>query len=381
MLLLRKAWCWTLKFSHGPFASLKEISFLFFSLHSSNFWSCIPTHYPIKLIMATLNSTRLLLRRKVAQSSLRSFHQQARLSNSHSIQHTNTKGQSNDTSRWRYGIWVGALAVSVGVLTVSQSERKLYLEAQEIPSISTTEEGAFRLDPATGQPFPLTISVPQNVFSNGSEELQLVGLGVRTVTFLSVRVYVAGLYVDEKGIEALKNSPDWKGFEASWMSNKAKEHSGEALISALLDQNITCAIRIVPVRPTDYNHLKGGLSRAIQNRAKLARKAKLLSPEADEALSNSIQELIDAFPRTTLAKGRTLDMVISPASSGKQGFLDLTLIEEGKIFGRVKAPSYAEKHFTVPRQMLLAYFADKDEISKPFKQSVAEGIEKITKGD
>lgn len=276
---------------------------------------------------------------------------------------------------------IGTLAISLGSLSFCQLNKKLQLEAKEFPPIPSKEEGAFRLDPATGQPFPITISVPQDVFSNGSQELRLIGLGVRTVTFLSVRVYVAGLYVDDKAFDVLKNLPDWKGFEASWMSNnKANDRSGEALISALLDQNITCAIRIVPVRPTDYNHLKGGLSRAIQSRAKAARKSNLLSPEADQALSHSIQELVDAFPRSTLAKGRTLDMVISPASSGKQGFLDLTLIEEGKIFGRVKAPSYAEKQFTVPRQLLLAYLADKDEISKPFKQSIVEGIEKITKG-
>ncbi|PWN36274.1 uncharacterized protein FA14DRAFT_53644 [Meira miltonrushii] len=332
--------------------------------------------------MTIFNSTRLILRRATASSPFKPIHQNARLFNSHSSQHIHAKGQISDTSRSRHSVWVGTLAISLGALYFSQDSKKLHLEAQEIPSIPSTQEstGDFRLDPATGQPLPVSISVPQDVFSNGSEELRLIGLGVRTVTFLSVRVYVAGLYVDAKAIEALKSSPDWRGFEASWMSNKDKDHSGEALVSALLDQGITCAIRSVPVRPTDYNHLKGGLSRAIQGRAKSARKANLLSPEADQALSNSIQELIDAFPKATLAKGRTLDMVISPASSGKQGFLDLTLIEEGKIFGRVKAPSYAEKQFTVPRQMLLAYLADKDEISKPFKQSVAEGIEKITKG-
>lgn len=330
--------------------------------------------------MTTFNSSRLLLLRGAPRSSCRPLYQTARLFNSHSSQHTYQRGHTSDNVRWKHSAWIGGLAISLGALYFSQNSKTLHLEAQEIPSISSTQEGAFRLDPSTGQPLPVSISVPQDVFSNGSEELRLIGLGVRTVTFLSVRVYVAGLYVDAKAIDALKSSPDWKGFEATWMSNKDKDHSGEALVSALLDRGITCAIRIVPVRPTDYNHLKGGLSRAVQGRAKSARKANLLSQEADQALANSIQELIDAFPKATLAKGRALDMVISPASSGKQGFLDLTLIEEGKIFGRVKAPSYAEKQFTVPRQLLLAYLADKDEISKPFKLSVAEGIEKITKG-
>lgn len=333
--------------------------------------------------MITIHSSRQILWRGIdVRSSFRSVSPGSRSIFLQSFRHTNTHQRSNHQRSWKHGSGVGAVALLLGIISISQNKRKLHLEASQVPSsVQTKETEEFRLDPATGQAFPLSISVPQDVFSSGSDQLRLIGLGVRTVTFLSVRVYVAGLYMDAKAIDVLKSSSDWKGFEASWMSSKEKNQTGEALISALLDQNITCAIRIVPVRPTDYNHLKGGLSRAIQGRAKAARKANLLSPDADQALSNSIQELGDAFPRATLAKGRTLDMVISPASSGKPGFLDLTLIEDGKIFGRVKAPSYAEKQFTVPRQMLLAYLADKDEISKPFKQSVIEGIEKITRGN
>ena len=39
--------------------------------------------------------------------------------------------------------------------------------------------------------------------------LTLVGLGVRTVSFLSVRVYSAGFYVEDRTLKQLHHIPGW----------------------------------------------------------------------------------------------------------------------------------------------------------------------------
>lgn len=147
--------------------------------------------------------------------------------------------QATGSSAWTTAVGLGGLLTVTALL--SSQHRGLQSEA---PPLSKEELGAFRLDPATSQPLPVTLPKPQTPLPSGCKELKLVGLGVRTVSFLSIRVYVAGLYVDSAALQTLESVPGWKGFEAGWMQGKDKEHSAEALVSALLDRGVTCAVRI-----------------------------------------------------------------------------------------------------------------------------------------
>ena len=112
---------------------------------------------------------------------------------------------------------------------------------------------------------------------------------------------------------------EWKDYTSQWMTSGNGSLSSEELISNLLDQGITFAIRIVPVRSTDYNHLRDGFTRAIQGRAKLARKSDLLSSNADEALNASLQDLKEAFPKASLSKGSALDLLSIPSGKRPRG--------------------------------------------------------------
>jgi hypothetical protein len=51
---------------------------------------------------------------------------------------------------------------------------------------------SLRVDPSTSLPFPISLSPPSLPAS--SPALALVGLGVRTVSFLKVKVYSVGFY-------------------------------------------------------------------------------------------------------------------------------------------------------------------------------------------
>lgn len=99
--------------------------------------------------------------------------------------------------------------------------------------------------------------------------LTLVGLGVRTVSFLRVKVYSAGFYLEESALAALSGQLEWKvspipdthcisnnfsrfTFHQSFTADRLTKSNGagegelvgEALMHKLLSQPINCAIRI-----------------------------------------------------------------------------------------------------------------------------------------
>jgi hypothetical protein len=60
------------------------------------------------------------------------------------------------------------------------------------------------VDPDTSTLHPVTLPL-----SSITSPLTLVGLGVRTVSFLSVRVYSAGFYIEDESIKSLHHVPGW----------------------------------------------------------------------------------------------------------------------------------------------------------------------------
>lgn len=62
------------------------------------------------------------------------------------------------------------------------------------------------VDSATSINFPQTL----RPLALSSSSLSLVGLGVRTVSFLRVKVYSAGFYLEESVLGSLRGQADWK---------------------------------------------------------------------------------------------------------------------------------------------------------------------------
>lgn len=199
---------------------------------------------------------------------------------------SSTRSSHNDR-RAEYWMLPSAFVAAAGLALLLTHSTPLRLEA---PQDAETDPSKYRLDPSTSQPFPITLPTPATPLPSSCKELQLVGLGVRTVSFLRVKVYVAGLYIDSNARSRLKVMDGWKGFESAWMMDSKEEHSGEKLVAALLDQGITCAIRIgesldwrsclyndtyntcyrntvsiVPVRSTDFGHLRDGFTVSIDS--------------------------------------------------------------------------------------------------------------------
>lgn len=117
----------------------------------------------------------------------------------------------------------------------------------------------------------------------------------------------------------------------------------------------------VPVRNTDFGHLRDGFTRTLLARAKDARKRGELSDADDERITGAIQQLKVAFPAGSVPKGSELTIVRTPDAH-------LVIEYRGTIVGSVADTWVADN-------MIRAYFAPAP-ISPPLRDSAALGFQK-----
>ncbi|CAG8583604.1 2091_t:CDS:2 [Ambispora gerdemannii] len=175
------------------------------------------------------------------------------------------------------------------------------------PSVETIE------DPDSKLQFPKCITLYDGA------PAKLIGFGVRTVSFLKVKVYVVGLYVREQDIKMLR---DWRDFD----KKRFLSTDDESMAHALLDQPVEFAIRIVPVRDTHGAHLRDGFTKSLFNRIQYM----------DEELAGDDQS--------------------------------------GKELGTI------HNHW-LAKNLLMGYLAAKNPISDKAKLSIAEGLEELLAAD
>lgn len=103
------------------------------------------------------------------------------------------------------------------------------------------------VDPTTSTPFPVSMTSPTGA------TLTLVGTGVRTVSFLSIKVYAVALYVDERSMKDVKDGKimGWEGYQVERLSPpfpkkdlKEGQLAGEAMVGKLLEQERDFALVI-----------------------------------------------------------------------------------------------------------------------------------------
>lgn len=95
------------------------------------------------------------------------------------------------------------------------------------------------VDPATNVAHP-------NVLTPASAPaLALVGVGVRTVSFLRMKVYSAGFYVDDYTLKRLGSLPGWKGYTPAELQGP----DAQALVQSVLDAPAACAVNISESMP------------------------------------------------------------------------------------------------------------------------------------
>ncbi|KAI0376364.1 chalcone isomerase [Hypomontagnella monticulosa] len=202
-------------------------------------------------------------------------------------------------------------------------------------------------------------------------EYTLVGLGVRTVSFLGIQVYMVGYYIATQDIAAIQSRlvKEINPIATTLVPNEKDElrkalldpEKGEKLWNDILQEvKPRSLFRVVPTRDTDFHHLRDGFVRAIT-----ARSQGNSREYGDQAFGEAMKEFRSLFNRGKVQKGRELILVRDAA-----GRLTITF-DDGKTgmgtIGRVSEER-------VSRLLWLNYLAGSKVASEPARQNIVEGI-------
>jgi hypothetical protein len=228
--------------------------------------------------------------------------------------------------------------------------------------------------------FPRTIHLSSMSDSPASDEqgYQLIGLGIRTVSFLSIQVYVIGLYIAVPDIATLQErlmrvldpvATTLVPSERSQLKDILLDpEKGEEVWNAILrDGNLRTAIRIVPTRNTDLQHLRDGFVRGITARTKHldAIKAESFSDDAFGAAVAQFKAIWGGGARKTVPKGETLLMT-------RDGKGRMAAWVEDKKGNSIRLGAVEDER--VSRLIWLGYLGGKTVSSEGARQSVVDGV-------
>lgn len=216
-----------------------------------------------------------------------------------------------------------------------------------------------------------------------NEEYQLLGLGIRTVSFLSIQVYVIGLYVAVSDLaklqEGMVRAIAMPGAMTLVKQEKedlkrmlADAKGSEQIWGTILKQNgIKSVLRIVPTRSSGFGHLRDGWVRGITTRGK---KEKF----EDESFLDALRTFKSIFGGTGM-KGLEIGKALLLARGG-DGALRVCL--EKKANGNF-APSRKGDAMAVmgvvnderiSRLLWLGYLAGGNVASEEARRSVVDGV-------
>jgi hypothetical protein len=204
-------------------------------------------------------------------------------------------------------------------------------------------------------------------------EYQLVGLGIRTVSFLGIQVYVVGLYVATEDIAALQKSLIREissvgsalvaGEKEKLKAKLLDPEEGEKIWRNLLKENgIRSLIRIVPTRNTDFHHLRDGWVRQITARAQSP-----INKEEyqDESFGMAMQQFKALFNRGSVPKQK--ELLLSRDAKGKL----VVWYDDGKSVPKRLGEVQDER---ISRAVWLNYLAGKTVASESARKSIVDGV-------
>jgi hypothetical protein len=176
------------------------------------------------------------------------------------------------------------------------------------------QEGGAIAEPSSGVMFPFALTAP----GTGTTH-QLMGTGIRTKTFLQVKVYAFGLYVDPDGA---------RGALGAWAGKTARDLERDpTFYDALLRREFGQTLRLVMTRDVGGDDMAEAFDGALRPRVQRAA-AEMSMPEGETALDTfrgyfSVEEmtktselLFYCSPQGTLiasVKGQLQPAIESPA--------------------------------------------------------------------
>ncbi|KII93384.1 hypothetical protein PLICRDRAFT_35588 [Plicaturopsis crispa FD-325 SS-3] len=197
------------------------------------------------------------------------------------------------------------------------------------------------VDPETSIAFPKTLRIASKF---PLPEFTLVGLGVRKVSILGIKVYSIGFYADLSNPNLdipITATPDEK--------------------IEYIVRNTACVIRIVPTRSTSYTHLRDAFIRSLHARVRLATQNHTITDEETLAVQSPLRQFKSMFPTAPLAKHAPLEVLLTAPNPARPRALVI------RDMGTVENTWVAE-------EFMLSYFEGEGP-SPPLKKSVVGRLE------
>ena len=284
-----------------------------------------------------------------------------------------------------------------------------------VPGIALDEEGRELVETgnSTIPYFPRTIQLPVGQSADGpptspalpaasaaesrkqDEEYTLLGHGIRTVSFLSIQVYYLGIYVRTSDMPELQrrfvaqaagnaSATSLIPLEKSKLREKLLDGEGSQQIwdEVLRETGIRSAVRVVPVKNTDFGHLRDGWVRGITTRTQdAARKAMQEKREGpgeydDERFGQSVADFKSLFAGRGKAPVASVMMLAKDESGGLYISYQDPPTKEQKEQG-IPVPRQdlgSIKDERIARLVWLVYLSGKSPSSEPARRSMVDGV-------
>lgn len=202
-------------------------------------------------------------------------------------------------------------------------------------------------------------------------EYQLLGLGIRTVSFLGVQVYVVGMYVATDDIARLQEALIKKidpiastlvaGEKEALKARLYDPEEGTRIWSEVLrDAGVRSLVRIVPTRNTDFGHLRDAWVRSLTARAQNDKEE-----FGDEVFGRNVAEFKKLFNRGSVPKGK--ELLLARDRLGKLA----VWYDDGKI-GAQRLGDVTDERLS--RGLWLNYLAGKTVASEGARKSIIDGL-------
>ncbi|KKF96403.1 Altered inheritance of mitochondria protein 18 mitochondrial [Ceratocystis platani] len=230
---------------------------------------------------------------------------------------------------------------------------------------------------------PLTLNMADGM------EYSLVGFGVRTVSFLRIQVYVAGYYVATADLprlsaaliaattpsesssadaasQAMPRSLLLPGAERTALQTQLLDGSASNQLwdRVLQDSQIRSAFRIIPVRDTDFHHLRDGFVRAIQARTRPGGPPQWAFGDAE--FGEAMREFRNIFNRGKVPKQKEL-LLLREANGELR-----VLYDDGLGVSRTELGVVKDER--VSRMLWLNYLGGSAVASESARKSICEGL-------
>ncbi|GAA6047176.1 hypothetical protein JCM3770_006936 [Rhodotorula araucariae] len=277
---------------------------------------------------------------------------------------------SHLAARWAFaGLAAGAGAA---VVYAAHDLKPEWIPAPQPLHADAPAPSGIHLDPTTKTPFPSRLASPDGT------PLRLVGTGVRTVSFLNIKVYAVGFYVSEREFNLASQGKlaGWDGYTPERLippfnlpTDGPERPKGEQLIETLLEK-ADAAVVIIPLRNTSLPHLRDGFSRALVARMKVPQVAGAFTDAMNESTGVAMVQFKSFFPSRTLPKGLPLELYYS----AKDRSILFQLRDE-----KTRAPEVLGtlREATLATQLMVSYFSNDAAPSPELVKSVAMGFDPV----